>query len=561
MVAKETIFDYVNPKEFRQVHICNHCHHPVFIKDQESLKHCVLCGEDKGFKIIPFFNPAEDYALDADFYAITMMYALWKQNVHKNQVVYDDFYRKPPFIRGVGDYRGELGGYVAFGGLDHLIDMISNLYFTDQDIEYLRNQPEGFDEAFLEELKSLQFSGDLYSVEEGNLIFPNTPCIRIEAPVWECIWIEAMLLNTINAESLLLTKGSRLVTVTGGDVLLEMGKRRAQGRDSSVNGAKMAYIAGFQSTSNVKAGKALDIPITGTMAHVYIMFHESEYEAFKSYAHTFPQKVVLLLDTTNTLESGLPNAIRIAKEMEERGEKLAAVRLDSGDLAYLSKKARKRLDEEGLHYVKIAATNDLDEYTIASLKQQGAKIDIWGVGTKFITAYDNPALGGVHKIVARTPFEHELQHNGGTLEQDDWVSLIKISESIDKVLNPGRKKVYRLYDQNQMAKGDYICLEHESLAGKHELVLKHPSNPLKSKMIRNFTFEELHKKIFEDGKLVYKRPTLQQIREYHQTVKDTFWEEYLRLEVPEVYPVALSDELRELKEKMIAESHLNREVN
>lgn len=259
MQSKETIFDYINPQEYRFVYICNQCQQPTFAKEKQDISDCASCKENKGFQVIPFYNPAQDYALDADYYAITMMYALWKQGVHKNQVVYDDFYRKPPFVRGVGDYRGELGGYVAFAGLDHFIDILSNLYFNERDIDYLRNQPEAFDEAFLEDLKSIRFSGDLYSVEEGNLIFPNTPCIRIEAPVWECIWIEAMLLNTINAESLLLTKGSRLVTVTQGDVLLEMGKRRAQGRDSSVNGAKMAYIAGFQATSNVKAGRSKKI--------------------------------------------------------------------------------------------------------------------------------------------------------------------------------------------------------------------------------------------------------------------------------------------------------------
>ncbi|MDQ0207158.1 nicotinate phosphoribosyltransferase [Alkalicoccobacillus murimartini] len=560
MSREKTLFDYVDAKEYKYVHICKACGHPQFTKTNQFKESCKNCAESTEYEVVPFYNPAEDYALDADYYAITMMYALWKQGVHKNQVVYDDFYRKPPFVRGVGDYRGELGGYVAFGGLDHFIGILSNLYFNESDITYLRQQPENFDEEFLKDLQSLRFSGDLYAVEEGNLVFPNTPCLRIEAPVWECIWIEAMLLNTINSESLLLTKGSRLVTVTGGDVLLEMGKRRAQGRDSSVNGAKMAYIAGFDATSNVKAGKNFDIPITGTMAHVYIMFHASEYESFKSYAHTFPQKVILLLDTTDTLESGLPNAIRIARDMEARGQKLMAVRLDSGDLAYLSKKVRKRLDEEGLEYVKISATNDLDEATIASLKQQGAKIDIWGVGTKFITAYDNPALGGVHKIVARSPFENEMDSHGGEYKQDDWISLIKISESIEKVLNPGRKKVYRLYDQNHMAKGDYICLEHESLEGRDELILKHPSNPLKSKIIRNFTYEELHKKIFENGQLIYEKPSLPELREFHQVSKATFWEEYLRLEVPEVYPVALSDELRELKEKMIDDKNLDREV-
>ncbi|WP_010268685.1 nicotinate phosphoribosyltransferase [Paenibacillus senegalensis] len=551
--ARKQLFNLIDPQQYRFVHVCRQCGQPHFRQDSRTDFACTQCAAADAYDTAPFYNPQHDYALDADFYAITMMYALWKQNLHRTKVVFDDFYRKTPFVKRVGDYSGELGGYVAFGGLGHLIEIIENLYFNEDDLAYLREREEHFDEAFLDELRELRFSGDLYAIEEGNLVFPNTPFIRIEAPIWECVWIEAMLLNTINSESLLLTKASRIVTAAGEDPLLEMGKRRAQGRDASVYGAKMAYIAGFQATSNVKAGKQFGLPITGTQAHLYIMFHPSELEAFLSYANVFPEKTMLLLDTTDTLGSGLPHAIETAKALEKRGYRLIGVRLDSGDLAYLSKEVRKRLDEEGLDYVKIAATNDLDEYTITSLKQQGARIDIWGVGTKLITAYDQPALGGVHKIVARKPFQDEEMADGTRYTYDDWVALIKISENLEKVLNPGRKKVYRLYDQQGKAKGDYICLEHESLDGKTEIVLRHPTNPLKSKRVRDFTSVELLVPIYEQGELVYKVPDLDTAREYHQKQKKTFWDEYLRLEVPEVYPVALSDELRRLKESLILE--------
>ncbi|WZX99961.1 nicotinate phosphoribosyltransferase [Bacillus sp. FSL W7-1360] len=549
MKPDKTIFDYVKPTKFRYIHICTNCDQPHFSNEEKANRSCLAC-EGTHFHVTPYYNPAEDYALDVDYYAITMMYALWKEGLHKTEVVFDDFYRKAPFVKAVGDVTGELGGYVAFGGLGHLIDTIKNLYFNESDIAYLRARPENFEEAFLEDLRSLRFSGDLYAVEEGNLVFPNTPFMRIEAPVWECIWIEAMLLNIVNAESLVLTKGSRMKTIVGEDTLLEMGKRRAQGRDASVYGAKMAYIAGFDATSNVKAGKQFDVPVTGTQAHVYIMFHPSELEAFLAYADVFPEKTIPLLDTTDTLGSGLPNAITTAHTLAEKGYDMVAVRLDSGDLAYLSKEVRKRLDEAGLQHVKIAATNDLDEYTIASLKQQGAKIDIWGVGTKYITAYDNPALGGVHKIVARRPFADEVER--GESNFDDWIALIKISESLEKILNPGRKKVYRLFGKDGMAKGDYICLEHETLAGKEEITLKHPTNPLKSKKVRDFEAVLLNKPIFQNGECVYDVPSLQVVRDNHRQQKASFWEEYLRLEVPEVYPVALSDELREMKVRLIA---------
>jgi nicotinate phosphoribosyltransferase len=357
------------------------------------------------------------------------------------------------------------------------------------------------------------------------------------------------MLQTVNSESLFLTKASRILTAAGdGAVILEMGKRRGQGRDATVNGAKMAYIAGFSATSNLKAGKKFALPTTGNFAHFYVQFHPDELDAFLHFAEVFPHKTIPVLDTADTLLSGLPNAIRTAKFLEEKGFRMIGVRLDSGDLAYLSKAVRESLDREGLNYVKIAATNDLDEYTITSLKAQGAKIDIWGVGTKFITAFDSPALGGVHKIVARKPFAHE---KSDASLAEDWIPLIKISDSLEKVLNPGLKKVYRIYDQHGMAKGDYIALSDENIAGQKEIVLRHPTNPLKTKVVKNFRYEELLHPVFIGGKRTAELPGLDELREYHKRQKATMWEEYLRLDVPEVYPVALSEKLRELKEQLV----------
>ncbi|ERM18173.1 nicotinate phosphoribosyltransferase [Brevibacillus laterosporus] len=533
----KTIFDIVDPKIYRYIHICLFCKQPAFRMTSEETP-CPLCGKQE-LEILPFYDPSRDYGLDVDEYAITMMYALYKKNLHRTIVVFDDFYRRAPFVKPSSDFTGELGGYVAFGGLDQLIDIVENLYFNESDIEYLRSKGM-YEEAFLSELRSLRFTGSLQAMKEGQIVFPNTPYIRMIAPIMECIWIEAQLLNTVNSESLLMTKASRIVTAADGQSVIEMGKRRAQGRDASVQGARSAYIAGFDYTSNLKAGKKYGVPTTGTHAHLFVQFFPNELDAFLAFAEVFPAKSILLVDTFDVLGSGIPNAIKVAKRMEEHGQKLTGIRLDSGDLAFLSKRARKMLDHAGFPYVKIAASSDLDEHTITSLKHQGAKIDIWGIGTKFITAYDTPALGGVHKIVARRT-------------EKDWVALIKVSENIDKIINPGCKKTYRIYDQDGMAKGDYICLEHENIQGLKEIQLKHPVHPLKMKRVSHFTAVELLVPIFEEGKLVYDQPTLEEIKQFHQAQKNIFWEEYLRLDNPEVYPVTLSDELRELKDKMINE--------
>lgn len=538
MKLPKTIFDAIDPKIYRFVHLCSSCKQPNF-RISEEVNPCSACGEQQSFDVFPFYDPSRDYGLDVDEYAISMMYALYKKGLHKSQVVFDDFYRKAPFVKAVGDTTGELGGYVVFGGLHQLIDIVENLYFNEADIDFLR-QKQLYDEGFLNELRNLRFTGQLFAAEEGQLIFPNAPYIRIVSTIMECIWIEAQLLNTVNSESLFMTKASRIITAAAGQTVIEMGKRRAQGRDASVQGARAAYIAGFQYSSNMKAGKKYGVPTTGTHAHLFVQFFPNELEAFLAFADVFPAKSILLVDTYDVLSSGLPNAIRVAKIMEERGQKLTGIRLDSGDLAFLSKRARTIMDQAGLSYVKIAASSDLDEYTITSLKNQGARIDMWGIGTKFITAYDTPALGGVHKIVGRK-------------QEGDWIALIKISENLEKIINPGMKKIYRLYDQDGMAKGDYLCLDTEKLDSLQEIVLKHPTNPLKSKRVTHFKAVELLIPIFEDGQLVYAVPTLEQTRIFHRAQKNTFWEEYLRLDNPEIYPVALSDELLALKDRLIKE--------
>lgn len=537
-MKKQTIFDIYDPFVYRFVHVCQSCKQLNFFAEDDRHA-CRVCGE-ADFLTLPYFDPSRDYGLDVDKYAINMMYALYKKGLHRTEVVFDDFYRKAPFVRPVGDQPGELGGYVVFGGLEHLIDIVDHLYVTEDDIAYLMEQEENYEQGFLDELRRLRFTGDLCAMQEGQLCFPNTPYIRIKAPILECIWIEAQLLNTINSESLFMTKGSRIHTAAGGSAVIEMGKRRAQGRDASVQGARAAYVTGFTSTSNMKAGKLYGVPAKGTHAHLYVQFYPSELEAFLDFANVFPASSILLVDTFDVLESGIPHAIEVAKRMEQKGRRLLGIRLDSGDLAYLSKRARTMLDEAGLTYVKIVASSDLDENTILSLQNQGAKIDMWGIGTKFITAHDSPALGGVHKLVARKMADH-------------WQALIKISENINKIINPGYKKVYRLYGADGMAKGDYICLEHEHLDAVSEIELKHPSNPLKKKRVKNFQAVELLHPIFKNGQLVYQLPSLHELREFHLHQKQTFWEEYLRLDNPEVYPVALSDELIELKDRLLAE--------
>lgn len=338
----------------------------------------------------------EDLALHTDKYQINMMYAHWKNGTHNNIRVFEAFFRKNPFK----------SGYAVFAGLERIIRYLEHLHFTEEDIDYLRTQEEHYEEPFLEELKNFNFSGELFSVKEGTVVFPNEPLIRIKCRVFEAHLLETALLNFMNYQTLIATKAARIRYVTPDDQLMEFGTRRAQEADAAIWGARAAYIAGFDATSNMRAGKLFGIPTKGTHAHAWVQDHDSEEEAFERFAEVLPNQSVLLVDTYNTLKSGIPNAIEVGLKMKAAGKSLKGIRLDSGDLAYLSIQARKMLDKAGLTDVEIVASNDLDDDVISDLKAQGAKITSWGVGTQLITASDQPALGGVYKVVANMKTEN-----------------------------------------------------------------------------------------------------------------------------------------------------------
>lgn len=360
-------------------------------------------------------------ALHTDKYQINMMYAHWKHGTHNQKTVFEAFFRKLPFHNG----------YAVFAGLERIIEYMEQLRFTEEDIAYLREQEEEYEEAFLQELSNFRFTGHIDAAREGTLVFANEPLIRVEGRIFETQLIETALLNFMNFQTLIATKASRIKYVAGNDILMEFGTRRAQEADAALWGARAAYLAGFHATSNMLAGRRFGIPTKGTHAHAWVQSFENEQEAFQAFAEALPNQVTLLVDTYDTLHSGIPNAIEIGKELAKRGKKLQAIRLDSGDLAYLSIEARRMLDEAGLNEVQIVASNDLDEYTISDLKLQGARIDMWGVGTQLITAADQPSLGGVYKLVSR-----EVD---GVMQP-----TIKISANPEKVTTPGKKDVYRI---------------------------------------------------------------------------------------------------------------------
>ncbi|GIO29910.1 MULTISPECIES: nicotinate phosphoribosyltransferase [Paenibacillus] len=471
-------------------------------------------------------------ALHTDKYQINMMYAHWVNRSHQQKAVFEAYFRKLPFGNG----------YAVFAGLERIVHYIANLRFSDEDLKYLSEQEENYDSAFLEELKQFRFCGNIYSMKEGALVFPNEPLIRVEGTIMEAQLVETALLNFMNFQTLIATKASRVKQVAGDDILLEFGTRRAQEADAAVWGARAAYIAGFDATSNMLAGQKFGIPTKGTHAHSWVQSFSSEQEAFDTYAKVMPDGVTLLVDTFDTLKSGVPHAIETAKKLESAGKKMSAIRLDSGDLAYLSIKARKMLDDAGLSYVKIVASNDLDENTILNLKAQGARIDTWGVGTQLITAADQPALGGVYKLV-----EHEV--NG------EMVPTIKISGNPEKVSTPGKKDVYRIVDRvTAKATADYIVFpDEEKPRDSVRLKLFNPQHPYLQKYVKNYDAIPMLQQIFENGKLVYDLPSLKEIRLYHREQMDLFWPEYLRKLNPEIYRVNLSEKVWDLKQKLMAE--------
>lgn len=458
----------------------------------------------------------DSLALHTDLYQINMAQAYFEDGIHERRTVFEIYFRKMPFGNG----------YALFAGLEKVIDYIKNFRFSETDLDYLQNEL-GYAKDFVAYLKDMKFTGTIRSMREGELVFGNEPIIRVEAPLAEAQIIETPLLNIVNYQTLIATKASRMKQVADNEVLMEFGSRRAQELDAALWGTRAAYIGGFSSTSNVRAGKLFGIPVSGTHAHAFIQAYRDEYTAFKKYASTH-KDCVFLVDTYDTLKSGVPNAIRVAKELGDTIN-FIGIRLDSGDMAYLSKKARKMLDQAGFPNAKIVASSDLDEYTIMHLKSQGAKIDAWGIGTKLITAFDQPALGAVYKMVSI-----EDEHN-------KMVDTIKISSNPEKITTPGLKNVYRIINkENGHAEGDYITLETENPQFEKQLKMFHPVHTYIRKFITNFEARDLHTDIFINGEAVYEIPNIQTIQAYASNNLALLWDEYKRTLNPEEYPVDLS---------------------
>ena len=464
-----------------------------------------------------------------DLYQLTMMNGYLRNGKEKDVAVFDLFFRRNGII-----------SYSVAAGLQQAADYVRGLRFEEEDIAYLRSL-ELFDESFLDYLKTFRFTGDLYAVPEGTVLFPEEPLITVKAPVLEAQFLETALLNIVNHQTLIATKAAKVVSAAAGDSVMEFGLRRAQGPDAGVYGARAAVIGGCGSTSNVLAGKLFSIPVAGTHAHSWVMNFPSEYEAFRAYAKLYPDACLLLVDTYDTLKSGVPNAIRVFRELRAEGHEPKGIRLDSGDLAYLSKCARRMLDEAGFPDAIICASGDLDEYVISSLKAQGAKVDLWGVGTKLITSADMPALGGVYKLSALYPA------GGGEIPK------IKLSDNTEKITNPGFKQVYRIYGADGKAEADLICLRDESIDVTRPLTIFHPVDTWKTTTFTDYTVRPLSVPVFLGGKQVYEFPPLSEVCSYAACEKESFWEEYKRLINPHVYKVDLSQKLYDVKKELIAE--------
>ena len=477
----------------------------------------------------------ETMSLMTDFYELTMMQGYLNDGSINKTVVFDVFYRVNP----------SGNGFAITAGLEQVIDYIKNLHFSESDIEYLRSL-NTFDEKFLTYLKGFRFTGDIYAIPEGTVVFPTEPLLRVKAPIMEAQIVETAILTIINHQSLIATKASRVAWSAGNDAVMEFGLRRAQGPDAGIYGARAAIIGGCAGTSNVLTGKMFDVPVLGTHAHSWVMSFPSEVEAFRCYAKTFPNACTFLVDTYDTLRSGVPNAIKVFKEMQADGIELKnyGIRLDSGDLAYLSKEARKMLDAAGFTDAKITASSDLDEYLIMSLKLQGAKINNWGVGTKLITSDDCPSFGGVYKLSA------ESDGKGG------FIPKIKLSDNPSKVTNPGIKKVLRFYSKDTgKIKADLICLEEEEYKETDTIHLFDHMAKWKNMILKpgTYTIRELLVPIFLDGKCVYTSPSVMDIKANCNHELSTLWDEHRRLANPHTVPVDLSDKLFELKNRLIDE--------
>lgn len=473
-----------------------------------------------------------------DFYELTMGNGYFKDGLGERVTYFDIFFRDLP----------DGGGYAVAAGLEQIVDYVQNLRFGPEDIDYLRGRGL-FDEAFLDYLKNIRFTGDIWAVPEGTPIFPGEPVITVRAPAIQAQLLETYMLLEFNHQSLIATKATRICRAADGRAVLEFGSRRAQGIAGAVTGARAAFIGGCAGTACTVSDQIYGVPAAGTMAHSWVQMFDSEYEAFVSYCRSYPTKAVLLVDTYNSLKSGIPNAIRAFNEvLRPMGITSCGIRLDSGDMAYLTQRARKMLDEAGWPGCTITVSNSLDERLITELLHQGAKIDAFGVGERLITAKSSPVFGGVYKLCAVENAQGEL------------IPKIKVSENVGKITNPGFKKVYRFFNRDTgMAEADYICLRHETVDDAQPLEICDPQARWKRKLMENFRAVELQVPVFEKGKLVYELPTLEQIKRNCAYQVSTLWPEVKRFDYPHQYYVDLSEELMELKDRMLADFGRNAE--
>mgnify|MGYP002547189273 CR=1 FL=1 len=469
----------------------------------------------------------QNYTLLCDFYEITMANGYFLCGKAEEEAVFDMFFRDIP----------DDGGFAIAAGLEQLIEYIKNIQFTDEDIAYLQSK-QCFDARFLEYLKTFRFTGDIYAIPEGTPIFPGEPIVTVKAPAAQAQFIETFLLLCINHQSLIATKANRICRAAAGRPVMEFGARRAQGYDAAYFGARASYIGGCSSTSCVMAARDFGIPASGTMAHAWVQMFPTEYDAFKKYAEMYPDNCVLLVDTYNVLKSGVPAAIKVFKEMKPAK---MGIRIDSGDVSYLTKQARKMLDEAGLEDCTIVVSNSLDEYIIRDVILEGAQINSFGVGERLITAKSEPVFGGVYKLAA-------LEKNGVLTPK------IKISENVEKITNPGFKGLYRLYSKDTgKARGDVITLAEETIPVQDSYEIFDPNAIWKKTRIRNYEVRNLHVPIFEQGKCVYESPDIETIKKYCQEQMETLWDETLRFENPQTYYVDLSQKLWDMKNRLLQE--------
>lgn len=468
----------------------------------------------------------ENMAMLCDFYEFTMSNGYFKNGFYRRTVYFDVFFRKVP----------DNGGFAIAAGLEQVIEYIKELHFDEEYIAYLRSKGI-FDEGFLAYLRDFKFSGDIYAVPEGTPVFPNEPIMTVKAPAIEAQLIETFVLLTLNHQTLIATKANRIVRAAQGRAVLEFGSRRAQGASGAIMGARAAYIGGCKGTACTITDELYGVPAGGTMAHSWVQMFDSEYDAFKTYCELYPDNPTLLVDTYNTLKSGIPNAIKVFKEvLLPMGKTKCAIRLDSGDISYLSKKARKMLDDAGLTECKITASNALDEKLIRDLMMQGAQVDTFGVGERLITSSSSPVFGGVYKLVA-------VENASGDIEPK-----IKVSENTAKITNPHFKKLYRYYDRESgKALADELCVYDEVVDDSGEHTIFDPNATWKTKTLTDFTAKELLVKVFENGECVYDCPTIEEIAQYCRDQLDLLWDEVKRFENPHDYYVDLSAKLYEIK--------------